>query len=124
MEYPQDILVLQADPMLFQRTLCNLIGNALKYSPPQSRVTLLVRDLGEEVQFAIKDQGPGIDPQDLPHLFELLYRGKSSGQESGLGLGLAIVKRIVDAHGGRIWVESKKGKGATFFFTLPKNLRE
>jgi two-component system phosphate regulon sensor histidine kinase PhoR len=122
-EYPQDILVLQADPVLFQRTLCNLIGNAIKYSPPQSRVTLTVSDTGEEVQFAVKDQGPGIDPQDLPHLFELLYRGKGSGQESGLGLGLAIVKRVVDAHGGRIWVESKKGKGAAFFFTLPKRFQ-
>jgi PAS domain S-box-containing protein len=122
-EYPQDIIVLQADPMLFRRTLCNLIGNAIKYSPSQSTVTLKVRDKGEEVQFAIEDQGPGIDPQDLPHLFELLYRGKGSGQESGLGLGLAIVKRIVDAHGGRIWVKSKKGQGSSFFFTLPKRFQ-
>jgi two-component system phosphate regulon sensor histidine kinase PhoR len=119
-EYPKNILVLQADSILFQRTLCNLIGNAIKYSPSQSRVTLRVRDMGEEVQFAVEDQGPGIDPQDLPHLFELFYRGKSSGQESGLGLGLAIVKRIIDAHGGRLWVESEAGKGATFLFTLPK----
>ena len=123
-EYPENIIVLQADPVLFQRALCNIIGNALKYSPSPSSVTLTVRDLGEEVQFAVEDQGPGIDRQDLPHLFELLYRGKSSGQESGLGLGLAIVKRIVDAHGGRIWVESAEGQGATFIFTLPKNLRD
>lgn len=122
-EYPQDILVLQADPMLFQRVLCNLLGNALKYSPPRSSVTLQVLNLGEEVQFTVKDQGPGIDPQDLPHLFELLYRGKGSGEESGLGLGLAIVKRIVEAHGGRVGVESEAGKGATFFFTLPKRFQ-
>jgi two-component system, OmpR family, phosphate regulon sensor histidine kinase PhoR len=122
-EYPQEIIVLQADPVLFQRTLCNLMGNAIKYSPPQSRVTLTVSDLGEEVQFVVKDQGPGIDPQDLPHLFELLYRGKSSGPESGLGLGLAIVKRIIDAHRGRVWVESEAGKSATFIFTLPKRLQ-
>ncbi|MEW6386017.1 MAG: PAS domain-containing sensor histidine kinase [Thermodesulfobacteriota bacterium] len=122
-EYPQDILVLQADPVLFQRTLCNLMGNAIKYSPPQGRVTLTVSDLGEEILFAVKDQGPGIDPGDLPHLFELLYRGKSVGQESGLGLGLAIVKRIIDAHGGRVWVESETGQGATFFFTLPRSNR-
>ncbi|MDI6852082.1 MAG: PAS domain-containing sensor histidine kinase [Deltaproteobacteria bacterium] len=120
LESPQDIIVLQADPILFQRALGNLTDNAIKYSPPESIVTLTVRDLGEEVQFAVQDQGPGIDTQDLPHLFELLYRGKGSGQESGLGLGLAIVKRIVDAHGGRIWVESEAGKGSTFFFTLPK----
>ncbi len=121
-EFPQEIIVLQADPLLFQRALGNLLENAIKYSPPHSRVTLTVRDSDEEVQFAIKDQGPGIDPQDLPHLFELLYRGKSADKETGLGLGLAIVKRIVDAHDGRIWVESEKGQGAAFYFTLPRNI--
>jgi two-component system phosphate regulon sensor histidine kinase PhoR len=122
MKFPRDIIVLQADPILFQRTLCNIMDNGIKYSRPQSCVTLTVVDLGEEVQFAVEDQGPGIDPQDLSHLFELLYRGKSSGKESGLGLGLAIVKRIVDAHGGRVWVKSQKDRGAVFFFTIPKNV--
>jgi len=120
LEFPQDVIVLQADPILFQRALCNLIENAIKYSPSQSRVVLTVSDLGREVQFAVKDQGLGIAPEDQPHLFELLFRGKTAGKETGLGLGLAIVKRIVNAHDGRIWVESEEGKGATFFFTLPK----
>jgi signal transduction histidine kinase len=123
MESPQEIIVLQADPLLFQRALCNLMENAIKYSPPQARVFLSVLDLGKEVQFAVKDQGPGIAPEDQPHLFELLFRGKTAGKETGLGLGLAIVKRIIDAHDGRIWVESEEGKGATFFFTLPKRSR-
>ncbi|PIU53982.1 MAG: hypothetical protein COS90_03335 [Deltaproteobacteria bacterium CG07_land_8_20_14_0_80_60_11] len=71
--------------------------------------------------FSKGPEGPGIAPQDLPHLFDLLYRGKSADQEeSGLGLGLAIVKRIIDAHGGRLWVESEEGRGASFFFTLPR----
>jgi two-component system phosphate regulon sensor histidine kinase PhoR len=122
MESPQEIIVLQADPLLFQRTLCNLLENAIKYSPPQSRVILSVRDLGSEVEFAVKDQGPGIAPEDQPHLFGLLFRGKSADKETGLGLGLAIVKRIVDAHGGRIWVKSEKGQGAAFYFTLPRNI--
>jgi PAS domain S-box-containing protein len=120
LEFPQDVIVLQADPILFQRALCNLIENAIKYSSSQSRVVLTVSDLGREVQFAVKDQGLGIAPEDQPHLFELLFRGKTAGKETGLGLGLAIVKRIVNAHDGRIWVESEEGKGATFFFTLPK----
>jgi two-component system phosphate regulon sensor histidine kinase PhoR len=123
-EPPQEIIVLQADPVLFQRVLCNLMENAIKYSPPEARVFLSVRDLGEEVEFAVKDQGPGIPLEDQPHLFELLFRGKSAGKETGLGLGLAIVKRIIDAHGGRIWVKSDEGKGATFFFTLPKQVTE
>jgi len=121
LEFPQDVIVLQADPILLQRALCNLVQNAIKYSPPQGRVVLSMRDLGSEVEFAVKDQGPGIAPGDQPHLFELLFRGKSAGQETGLGLGLAIVKRIIEAHDGRIWVESEEGKGATFFFTLPRN---
>jgi PAS domain S-box-containing protein len=120
LESPQDIIVLQADPTLFQRSLCNLMENAVKYSPPHSRVLLRVRDLGNEVQFAVTDQGPGIAPEDQPHLFELLYRGKSAGKETGLGLGLAIVKRIIDAHQGRLWVESQPGRGTTFLFTLPR----
>jgi PAS domain S-box-containing protein len=120
LESPQEIIVLQADPVLFQRALCNLVENAIKYSPPGARVLLSVRDLGEEVEFTVNDQGTGIPPEDQPHLFELLFRGKSAGKEAGLGLGLAIVKRIIDAHDGRIWVESEEGQGATFFFTLPK----
>jgi two-component system phosphate regulon sensor histidine kinase PhoR len=118
-EFPKDLIVLQVDPLLLQRALSNLLENAIKFSPPRSRIILAVQNLGTEVQFAVHDQGPGINPDDQAHLFELLYRGRSAGRESGLGLGLAIVKRIIDAHKGRIWVESEEGRGATFFFTLP-----
>lgn len=118
-DFPQGVVVLQADPLLLQRALENLLENAIKYSAPGSRVLLKVRESPQEVQFSVQDEGPGIAPSDLPHLFEILYRGKSAGAEAGLGLGLAIVKRIVEAHGGRIWVESEEGRGATFFFTLP-----
>jgi PAS domain S-box-containing protein len=119
-EFPKDLIVLQADPLLLQRALINLLENAIKYSPTRSLIVLEVRDLGTEVQFSIKDQGPGISSLDQEHLFELLYRGSSAGRQSGLGLGLAIVKRIIDAHGGRIWVESRSGQGATFHFVLPR----
>ena len=122
-EFPQEILVLQADPLLFQRALGNLLENAIKYSPPGRQVVLSVKNEGQEVLFAVTDQGPGIPPQDLPHLFELFYRGKSTGNQTGLGLGLAIVKRIVEAHNGRFWVESETGQGATFFFTLPRSIQ-
>jgi two-component system phosphate regulon sensor histidine kinase PhoR len=118
--YPQEIVVVQADPLLFQRALGNLVGNAVKYSPPQSRILLTVKDLVNDVQISVQDEGPGIAPEDQVHLFEPLYRGKGAGEQAGLGLGLAIVKRIIDAHGGRIWVKSITGKGATFIFTLPR----
>jgi PAS domain S-box-containing protein len=118
-EYPPEPVVLQADPLLLQRALGNLLENAIKYSPPNSEVSFKVDDLKSEVQFAVQDQGPGIAVADQQHLFELLFRGKSADRESGSGLGLAIVKRIVDAHEGRIWVTSQAGQGATFYFTLP-----
>jgi PAS domain S-box-containing protein len=119
-EYPPEPVVLQADPLLLQRALGNLLENAIKYSPPDSAVNLRVDDLGSEVQFAVQDQGPGISAADQQHLFEMLFRGNSAHGESGSGLGLAIVKRIVDAHDGRIWVTSQAGQGATFYFTLPR----
>jgi PAS domain S-box-containing protein len=118
--YPQEMLVLQADPLLLRRALENLLENAIKYSPLRTTVALEVRDQEKDVLFAVKDHGPGIAPADLPHLFEIYYRGAQAEKERGFGVGLATVKRIIDAHGGRIWVETRPGKGAIFYFTLPR----
>ena len=117
-EFPPEILVLQADPLLFRRVLENLLGNAIKYAPPQTSVLLKVQRNDGEVRFAVEDRGPGIHPQDVPHIFEIFYRGKGAGKEQGFGLGLATVKRIIDAHSGRIWVDTTP-EGTTFFFILP-----
>jgi PAS domain S-box-containing protein len=122
-EFPPEILVLQADPLLFRRVLENLLGNAIKYAPPKTSVLLQVQRDGSEVRFAVKDHGPGISPQDLPHIFEIFYRGKGAGKEQGFGLGLATVKRIIDAHGGRIWVDTAPGD-TTFFFSFPLEVEE
>jgi PAS domain S-box-containing protein len=122
-EFPPEILVLQADPLLFRRVLENLLGNAIKYAPSQTSVLLQVQRNDGEVRFAVKDQGPGISPQDVPHIFEIFYRGKGAGKDQGFGLGLATVKRIIDAHGGRIWVDTAPG-GTTFFFTFPLEMEE
>ena len=108
------------DPLLLRRALENLLGNAIKFSPPGSTVLLQVSEEASQVRFAVKDQGPGIPPEDLPHLFEFFYRGKAATGEEGFGLGLATVKRIIDSHAGRLWVDTAPGQGATFYFTLPK----
>lgn len=123
-QFPQEVLVLPADPLLFPRVLENLLENAIKYSPANTTVTLKFQKEGPEVRFAVQDQGPGIPPDDLPHLFEIFYRGTETGREQGFGLGLATVKRIIDAHGGRIWVDTAEGKGTTFVFTFPLVARE
>ncbi|MBC7220693.1 HAMP domain-containing protein [Candidatus Bipolaricaulota bacterium] len=105
------------DPRRIRQVLGNLLDNALRYSPPGGTVTVSVRPEGVEILVTVRDQGPGISPQDLPHVFERLYRGDASRSGEGTGLGLAIARELVQAHGGRIWVENQGG--AVFTFTLP-----
>ncbi|MFA5112657.1 MAG: PAS domain-containing sensor histidine kinase [Desulfobaccales bacterium] len=110
---------LTADPLLFRRVLENLLENAIKYSPAPSRVTLTAAAEDPAIRVTVQDQGPGIPPDDLDHLFEVFYRGAREGDSRGFGLGLATVKRIIDAHGGRIWVDTAPGRGSAFSFTFP-----
>jgi len=105
------------DPRRIRQVLGNLLDNALRYSPPGGTITVRVRSEGGEILVAVRDQGPGVSPQDLPHVFERLYRGDESRSGEGTGLGLAIARELVQAHGGRIWVENEGG--AVFTFTLP-----
>ncbi|MFI5330145.1 MAG: ATP-binding protein [Desulfobaccales bacterium] len=118
--FPGKLPSLRVDPLLFRRLLENLLSNAIKFSPPGSAVLLKVWQEGSELGFAVQDQGPGIPPEELSHLFEFFYRGKAAGGQEGFGLGLATVKRIIDSHGGRLWVDTAPGQGATFNFTLPQ----
>jgi two-component system, OmpR family, phosphate regulon sensor histidine kinase PhoR len=100
----------------------NLVGNALKYTPRGSRVDIAVRiHPSDTLEVCVRDDGPGIPAEDLPHIFERFYRvdkGRSR-EKGGTGLGLSIVKHIVQLHGGRVWAESRAGEGTAFFFTLP-----
>ncbi|MEM3485653.1 MAG: sensor histidine kinase, partial [Candidatus Methanomethyliaceae archaeon] len=100
-----------------RQVLGNLLSNALRYSPSGSTITVSVRRQGNEVWVSVQDQGPGIPEEDLPHIFERFYKADKSRAEGGTGLGLAIAKEIVQAHGGRIWVENRGG--ARFTFALP-----
>jgi PAS domain S-box-containing protein len=96
----------------------NLIGNAAKFSRPGGRITLgAAAGQGEDV-FWVSDTGPGVSAEDMPHLFDRFWQARRTGR-SGAGLGLPIVKGIVEAHGGRVWVESAPGRGTTVAFTIP-----
>jgi len=110
----------QADRDLIIQVLGNLVGNALKFTPPGGRVTVTARPRGDAVELAVADNGSGIKPHDLPHIFEQYWKSDNRGT----GLGLFIAERVVQAHHGRIWAESTLGVGTTFFFTLPRGSRE
>ena len=113
--------LIMADPDAMNQVFGNLIENALKYGKAGGRIRVGAQLLESEVEFSVKDFGPGIAFEHLERIFERFYRvDKARSRESGgTGLGLAIVKHIVQAHGGRIWAESELGAGATFHFTLP-----
>ena len=119
---PKEAWLLMSAARLRQ-ALLNLIGNAIKYTPPggRVRVTLTVSDAGDTATLAVSDTGHGIPAADLPHVFDKFYRvkGRATADTPGTGLGLAIVKSIVDLHRGRLRVESAEAVGSTFFVDLP-----
>lgn len=110
-----------ADHRRLEQALVNLISNAEKYSPEGARLSVSVSSIGSDIQWAVGDQGPGIDVADQARLFERFFVGRNdrSGATSGVGLGLAITLAIVQAHGGRIDVLSQLGQGSTFTMVVP-----
>jgi signal transduction histidine kinase len=105
------------DARKVEQVLNNLLSNAIHYAQPDTRIEVSVQAGGGEVIIGVKDEGPGIAPEDVGKLWKPFGRTKnvSTGGEKSTGLGLAIARRIVEAHGGRIWVESELGRGSTFF---------
>ncbi len=117
----EDILpVVEADTNRLRRVFTNLLDNAVKFSREEGVVTITAQEKDREVVVMITDEGIGIDPEDLPHIFDVFHRGKTTGGVEGHGLGLATVKAIVEGHGGRIVVTSQPNKGSTFTIFLPK----
>jgi PAS domain S-box-containing protein len=106
------------DPPRIQQVLSNLVGNAIKFTPAGGQITLRATPGENEAHFIVADTGPGIAADQLPHIFGRFYQGKRTDRR-GIGLGLTIAKGIVEAHGGRIWVESQLGQGSSFYFTVP-----
>ena len=117
---PEEKYSVMADPLRLERVLYNLIENAAKYSPERSEITVNLVASDGDVVISVKDQGRGMPKERIPELFEPFKRLVTQQEHTrGLGLGLVVCKRLVEAHGGKIWVESEEGKGTTFTFTLP-----
>ena len=118
----QDAVNIHADKRRIKQVLLNLIGNAIKYTPDNGEVTIRIHQKNSGVEVAVTDTGIGIAAQDLPYVFDKFYRvqSKETSNIKGTGLGLAITRSIVEAHNGRIWVNSTVGQGTTFAFSLPE----
>ena len=119
-DFPEYFPVVLADENRIQQVLTNLVGNAIKYSPGgEIRLSGEVRP--ESVIVCVSDEGPGIAPEDIPHIFDRFYRSPEMARHTkGTGLGLYLSRAIVEAHGGRIWVDTAPGQGTRIYFSLPR----
>jgi two-component system OmpR family sensor kinase len=119
-EEPQ-ISEIESDTVRMEQVISNLLVNAIRHTPSSGSISVTIKNDEDGLAISVADTGEGIAQDDLPHVFERFYRSGSSRsrKEGGTGLGLAIVKQMVEAHGGKVWVESKKGTGSIFSILLP-----
>jgi signal transduction histidine kinase len=118
-EVPDALPGIEADPGRLLQLLSNLLGNAMKFSPPNTAVVVRAAPCSGGVEVSVADSGVGIPAENLPRIFDRFWQGYGQSR-AGVGLGLAICKGIVDAHDGRIWATSEVGRGTTFFFEIPQ----
>ena len=118
-DFPQDFPIIDADESRLEQVLSNLVGNSIKYAP-DGNITITGQLLRDNVMICVSDQGPGIAPEDIPHIFDRFYRAPDMARHTkGAGLGLYLSRAIIEAHGGRMWVDSAPGEGTRICFTLP-----
>jgi two-component system sensor histidine kinase GlrK len=120
-EIEEKLPIIRIDRERILQVLRNLIGNAVKFTPEGGRVRVVARLMNGGIEVSVSDTGPGIKKENLTAIFEKFHQApfKHSNRIKGTGLGLAIVKHVIDAHGGRVWAESKPGQGSSFIFVLP-----
>ncbi len=123
--FPKQVDMIVGDPDKIRQVVTNLVDNAIKYTKEKGKITVSLQETGDDVRISVADNATGIDKEQIHRIFQRFYRVNTdtSHEEWGAGLGLFIAKSIVEAHGGRIWAESRKNKGSTFVFTLPKHRR-
>ncbi len=120
--FPNDFPIILADEERISQVLSNLLSNAIKYSPEGGEIRIAGQVRSDQVIVCINDEGPGIAPDDIPHVFDRFYRSSTATRTSkGAGLGLFLARAVVEAHGGRIWVDPRPGAGARMCFSLPRN---
>jgi two-component system phosphate regulon sensor histidine kinase PhoR len=119
-ECADDLPNVQIDAQRLEQVLVNLIHNAVKFTRPGGEIVLSAEPDEGSIRFAVRDTGVGIPADEISRIFERFYRVDKSRTGNGTGLGLSIAKHIVEAHEGKIWVESAEGKGSTFYFTIPQ----
>jgi len=124
LENIEELPLIEADAARLRRVLTNLLDNAFKFTVGEGTVTILTDQTKHDVIIKVIDEGRGIDTEDLHSVFEPFHRGKYAEETGGIGLGLAVVKAIVEAHGGRVLLESELGKGSVFTVFLPKSRTE
>ena len=118
-EFPDNFPVVLADEARMEQVITNLVSNAIKYAP-QGKITISGHARPKQVVVCVTDEGPGIASEDIPHIFDRFYRAPDLARKTkGAGLGLYLARSIVEAHGGRIWVDPKSGKGARICFSIP-----
>ncbi len=116
---PEDVPLLRADEARLEQVLTNLLSNAVKYAPARTTVQVQAQVLDREVVVCVADQGPGIAPEDRAHVFDPFFRSPHTEHKPGVGLGLYLARAVVEAHGGRIWVDPHYTQGARICFALP-----
>ena len=120
-DFPEPFPVILADDDRMSQVISNLISNSIKYSPQGGEIRISAQVLARQVVICVYDQGPGIAPEDLPHVFDRFYRASDASRTTkGAGLGLYLARAVIEAHGGRIWVDPKPGDGARVCFSLPR----